>query len=134
MLIERFLLYWISVWSFDDTNLRTLWGTTGARHGDGYIFNFDSSCVDWRLYLFNTHIPAVLKVAADMKKQGRAWNALIDLFWWIGDPLLHKLHYTSVVTGYYIYVFESFSYRWIKLHVDRAASLRPPNWYILLWI
>ncbi|KXG29591.1 hypothetical protein SORBI_3004G060700 [Sorghum bicolor] len=57
---------------FDDTNLRTLWGTTGARHGDGYIFNFDSSCVDWRLYLFNTHIPAVLKVAADMKKQGRA--------------------------------------------------------------
>ncbi|KAG0531948.1 hypothetical protein BDA96_04G065900 [Sorghum bicolor] len=57
---------------FDDTNLRTLWGTTGARHGDGYIFNFDSSCIDWRLYLFNTHIPAVLKVAADMKKQGRA--------------------------------------------------------------
>ncbi|KAG0531950.1 hypothetical protein BDA96_04G066100 [Sorghum bicolor] len=56
---------------FDNTNLRTLWGTTGARQGDGYIFNFDSSCINWRLYLFSTHIPAVLKVAADMKKQDR---------------------------------------------------------------
>ncbi|RLM86941.1 alcohol-forming fatty acyl-CoA reductase-like [Panicum miliaceum] len=59
---------------FDDTNLRKLWGTTtgGAGHGDGYAFNFDPNCINWRLYLFNTHIPAVLKVAADMKKEGSA--------------------------------------------------------------
>lgn len=57
---------------FDDTNLRKLWGTTGAGHGDGYAFNFDPNCINWRLYLFNTHIPAVLKVAAEMKKEGSA--------------------------------------------------------------
>ncbi|RLN33084.1 alcohol-forming fatty acyl-CoA reductase-like [Panicum miliaceum] len=57
---------------FDDTNLRKLWGTTGAGHGDGYMFNFDTNCINWRLYLFNTHIPAVLKVAADMRKEGSA--------------------------------------------------------------
>ncbi|KAF8700739.1 hypothetical protein HU200_034094 [Digitaria exilis] len=56
---------------FDDTNMRKLWGTTGARHGDGYMFNFDPSCINWRQYLFNTHIPAVVKVANQMKKEGR---------------------------------------------------------------
>ncbi|WVZ77690.1 hypothetical protein U9M48_025530 [Paspalum notatum var. saurae] len=48
--------------SFDDTNMRKLWGSMGAGRGDdGYIFNFDPSSINWRLYLFNTHIPAVLK-------------------------------------------------------------------------
>ncbi|WVZ77691.1 hypothetical protein U9M48_025531 [Paspalum notatum var. saurae] len=59
--------------SFDDTNLRKLWGSMCAGRGDdGYIFNFDPSCINWRLYLFNTHIPAVLKVAAHMKKESGA--------------------------------------------------------------
>ncbi|CAN6225438.1 unnamed protein product [Urochloa humidicola] len=57
---------------FDDTKLRKLWRTTSASHGDGYAFNFDPNCINWRLYLFNTHIPAVLKEAARMKKQRSA--------------------------------------------------------------
>ncbi|RCV12970.1 hypothetical protein SETIT_2G309400v2 [Setaria italica] len=57
---------------FDDTNLRKLWRTTGAgQGGDGYMFNFDPNCINWRLYLFNTHIPAVLKISR-RKKAGRA--------------------------------------------------------------
>ncbi|TKW34624.1 hypothetical protein SEVIR_2G317800v4 [Setaria viridis] len=57
---------------FDDTNLRMLRGTTGKGHGDGSVFNFDPNCINWRMYMFNTHIPAVLKVAAHMKKEGTA--------------------------------------------------------------
>ncbi|KAF8759268.1 hypothetical protein HU200_010304 [Digitaria exilis] len=57
---------------FDDTNLRMLWETTGAvGHGDGYMFNFDPNSINWRSYLYNTHIPAVLKVAGQMKKEDR---------------------------------------------------------------
>ncbi|CAL5086821.1 unnamed protein product [Urochloa decumbens] len=57
---------------FDDTNLRTLWRTTIAGQGDdGYIFNFDPNSINWGLYLFDTHIPAVLKVSR-RKKDGRA--------------------------------------------------------------
>ncbi|KAJ1266460.1 hypothetical protein BS78_08G152600 [Paspalum vaginatum] len=56
---------------FDDTNLRRLWRTMSARHGDGYLFNFDPNCFSWRVYLFNTHIPAVLKIS-QKKKEGRA--------------------------------------------------------------
>ncbi|KAG2645198.1 hypothetical protein PVAP13_2KG419105 [Panicum virgatum] len=49
-----------------------LWGTTtGAAQGDGYTFNFDPNCINWRLYLFNVHIPAVLKISRG-KKDGRA--------------------------------------------------------------
>ncbi|CAN6211290.1 unnamed protein product [Urochloa humidicola] len=56
---------------FDDTNLRKLWSMTGAGQGDGYIFNIDTNCIDWRLYLINTHIPAALKISRG-KKDGRA--------------------------------------------------------------
>nr|CAB3454262.1 unnamed protein product [Digitaria exilis] len=56
---------------FDNTNLRKLWRMTGACQGDGYIFNFDPNCVNWSLYLFNTHIPAALKISRG-KKDGIA--------------------------------------------------------------
>ncbi|CAL5072813.1 unnamed protein product [Urochloa decumbens] len=57
---------------FDDTNLRKLWRTTSAgQGGDGYIFNFDPNSINWGLYLFDTHIPAVLKISR-RKKDGRA--------------------------------------------------------------
>nr|TKW34625.1 hypothetical protein SEVIR_2G317700v2 [Setaria viridis] len=56
---------------FDDTNLRKLWRTSGASQGDGYICNFDPNCVNWELYLLDTHIPAVLKISRG-EKDGRA--------------------------------------------------------------
>ncbi|CAL5062862.1 unnamed protein product [Urochloa decumbens] len=57
---------------FDDTNLRKLWRTISAgQGGDGYIFNFDPNSINWGSYLFDTHIPAVLKISR-RKKDGRA--------------------------------------------------------------
>ncbi|OEL19093.1 hypothetical protein BAE44_0019888, partial [Dichanthelium oligosanthes] len=47
--------------------LRKLWRTTAAGQDDGYIFNFDPNCINWRLYLLNTHIPAALKISRSRK-------------------------------------------------------------------
>ncbi|WVZ91318.1 hypothetical protein U9M48_037506 [Paspalum notatum var. saurae] len=69
--VNRSFNYLMLTASFDDTNFRRLWRTMSARHGDGYLFNFDPNCFSWRLYLVNTHIPAVLK-ESQKKKEGRA--------------------------------------------------------------
>ncbi|KAI5021261.1 hypothetical protein ZWY2020_055106 [Hordeum vulgare] len=61
---------------FDDTNMRKLWVvTTTDKLNDGSIFGCDPACINWGLYLVNTHIPAVManaRKANQMKKANKS--------------------------------------------------------------
>uniref|UniRef100_A0A0D9W3T7 Fatty acyl-CoA reductase n=1 Tax=Leersia perrieri TaxID=77586 RepID=A0A0D9W3T7_9ORYZ len=51
--------------NFDDTNLRKLSMAmaTSCQNDDASLFLLDTTCIDWRSYLVNIHIPAALKCA-----------------------------------------------------------------------
>ncbi|XBJ22539.1 hypothetical protein VPH35_000917 [Triticum aestivum] len=60
---------------FDDTNMTKLWEATATSQNDASTFCCDPGCINWGVYLVNTHIPAVLEYAHNnhqMKKEGQS--------------------------------------------------------------
>ncbi|KAK3157160.1 hypothetical protein QOZ80_2AG0116980 [Eleusine coracana subsp. coracana] len=52
---------------FDVTNLKKLRTAARKDYCDAYMFNFDPKCINWGSFLFNIHIPAVIKHALEKK-------------------------------------------------------------------
>ncbi|KAF7081929.1 hypothetical protein CFC21_085832 [Triticum aestivum] len=60
---------------FDDTNMSKLWAGTAAGQNDDSLVSCDPACINWVLYLVNTHIPAVLEYAKNNNQMKQAGNS-----------------------------------------------------------
>jgi fatty acyl-CoA reductase len=58
------LLFFMRTRSFNGTNLARLQtATTQDQSKEACVLNFDPKSIDWEYYLYNSHIPGVMKYA-----------------------------------------------------------------------